>query len=287
MGNFMESNTYVRPVRPVSPVVSYIGGKRKLTPSILPWIEAVPHVCYAEPFIGMGGVFLQRRYAPKVEIINDRSREVATFFRVLQRHYVHFLDVMKWQITIRDEFDRLCRVDPDTLTDLERAARFLYLQACSYGGKPAGRTFGLNQTQFYGFNLTRLEPLLEAVYSRLQGVVIENLPFDDLIRRYDGPETLFYLDPPYWDCEGFYGKGLFERADFARLAEILAGIQGRFILSINDTPGVRETFAAFFVEEVQTQYTVARGKVADVTELLFIGPPERAWDKVRAQGELL
>src|SRR6202000_1901689 len=104
----------------------------------------VPHALYAEPFVGMCGVFLRRRSAPKAEAINDMSRDVAGLFRILQRHYQAFMDMLKWQGTRRGEFQRLAAQDPDTLTDLERAARFLYLQRLSFGGKVAGRTFGVD-----------------------------------------------------------------------------------------------------------------------------------------------
>ena len=93
----------------------------------------------------MGGVFFRRAVAPPVEVINDLNRDVATFFRVLQRHYVAFLDMMRWQLTVRAEFERLSATDPATLTDLERAARFYYLQVTAYGGKAAGRNFGVDR----------------------------------------------------------------------------------------------------------------------------------------------
>ena len=68
-------------------------------------------------------------------MINDRGREVSNLFRILQRHYPQFLDVLRFQLTVRAEFDRLVATDPETLTDLERAARFLYLQRTAFGGK--------------------------------------------------------------------------------------------------------------------------------------------------------
>lgn len=139
----MESN--YRPVAPGKGAAPYIGGKRQLSRRIIERIEALPHETYAEGFVGMGGVFFRRRFAPKAEIINDRSRDVATFFRVLQRHHQAFMDEMKWKLGARAEFDRLCTVDPSTLTDLERAARFYYLQRLAFGGKVAGRSFGVDR----------------------------------------------------------------------------------------------------------------------------------------------
>ena len=69
------------------------------------------------------------------------------------------------------------------------------------------------------------------------------------VKRCDRPGTLFCLDPPYWGSEDYYGKKLFERADYKRLAEQLAAIKGRFVLSLNDTPGVRTVFSQFKMSE--------------------------------------
>jgi DNA adenine methylase len=246
------------PIRPVRPVAPYLGGKRNLAKRVVAEIEQIPHAIYAEPFVGMGGGFLRREQAPKSEVINDRSREVTTFFRILQRHYVAFTEMIRFQLTTRAEFERLVATDPDTLTDLERAARFLYLQRTAFGGKVAGRNFGVSPANPARFDLTKLGPMLEDLHTRLAGVVIECLPYGDFITRYDRAETLFYLDPPYWGCEGDYGRHLFERSDFGRLARLLEGLQGRFILSLNDVPEVRATFSAFRIETVETSYSISR-----------------------------
>jgi len=220
-------------------------------------IDAHQHRTYVEPFVGMGGVFLRRRRRPVAEVINDISGDVATLYRILQRHYPQFIDVLKWQVTSREAFERLLRTDPATLTDLERAARFLYLQRTAFGGKVAGRTFGVSKSTPGRFDVTKLAPMLDELHDRLAGVVVERLPYTDLIRRYDGPDVLFYLDPPYWGCEGDYGPDVFGRDDFQRLADQLAGIAGSFILSINDTPSAREVFGRFNVEAVDVTYTIA------------------------------
>jgi len=249
------------PVRPASPAAPYVGGKRNLAQRLVAQIATIPHNTYVEPFVGMGGVFLRRTSRPRAEVINDLSGDVANLFRILQRHYPQFMDVLRWQITSRAEFARLVKVDAGTLTDLERAARFLYLQRLAFGGKVNGRNFGVDRRTPGRFDVSKLEPLLAEIHDRLAGVVIEQLNYSDLIRRYDGPDVLFYLDPPYWDCETDYGDSGFERADFERLAEQLAGIAGRFILSINDTAGARDVFGRFAFDEVQTTYTLATATV--------------------------
>lgn len=241
-------------VIPVNPLAGYVGGKKQLARTIIARIGEIEHDLYAEPFIGMGGVFLRRPSRPKVEVINDASQDVATFFRVLQRHYQAFLDMLKWQVTSRAEFARLAAQDPATLTDLERSARFLYLQRLSFGGKVASRSFGIDTGGPARFDITRLVPLLEAVHERLAGVWIDCLGFEAFIQRWDRPRTLFYLDPPYWGTEHYYGRGLFERSDFERLSAALQGVQGRFILSLNDVPEVRELFAWASIETVELSY---------------------------------
>mgnify|MGYP001016258928 CR=1 FL=1 len=265
------TETY-RPVIPARPPAAYIGGKRQLSAHLVDMIATVPHETYAEPFIGMGGVFLRRTAAPKAEVINDRSKDVATLFRVLQRHYAAFMDMLKFQFTSRAEFERLMAVDPDTLTDLERAARFLYLQRLAFGGKVAGRNFGVSEGTPGRFDVMKLSTQLAEINERLSGVIIENLPFEAFLERYDGPKVLFYLDPPYWGSEGDYGAGMFGRDDFDRLAAQLASIAGMFILSINDTPEIREIFGAFEFEEVDLTYTISNAEARPARELIITKP---------------
>lgn len=249
------STQTVTPVRPVAP---YLGGKRNLAKRLVAMIDQIDHTTYAEPFVGMGGVFLRRIRQPKAEVINDVNKELATFYRILQRHYVPFMDMMKFQITTRAEFDRLVRTDPTTLTDLERAARFLYLQRTAFGGKVSGRNFGVSVERGGRFDITKLGPMLDDLHTRLSGVVIECLPYGDFIKRYDRPETLFYLDPPYYGGENDYGKNIFERADFEKLSEHLRGLSGHFILSLNDTPEVRQIFAGFSMDTAEVNYSIGK-----------------------------
>ena len=246
-----------RHIHKTAPVAPYQGGKRNLATRICALIDADNHHTYAEPFVGMGGIFLRRTRQPRTEIINDYSRDVANLFRILQRHYPQFLDHLRFQLTTRAEFLRLIDTDPATLTDLERAARFLYLQRTAFGGKVSGRNFGVSKDRPARFNLTTLEPMLEDLHSRLSGVVIECLDYGEFIPRYDSRQTLFYLDPPYWGCESDYGKEVFSRADFTHLAEVLGAIKGRFIMSLNDVEGVRETFGWFHISPIKTTYTIA------------------------------
>jgi DNA adenine methylase len=262
-------NKDLRTVVPVRPAAAYIGGKKRLAERLVEEIVAIPHDLYAEPFVGMGGVFFRRTKAAKCEIVNDFSRDVTTLFRILQRHYPQFMETLKFQITSRREFERLIGTEPSTLTDLERAARFLYLQRLAFGGKVAGRNFGMEKRGPARFDVQRLGPILEAIHERLSGVIIECLPWQAFIERYDRPGALFYLDPPYAGCETDYGTGMFSFDDFEVMAKTLGRLKGAFVLSINDTPEIRKVFAGLTVRPVSTRYSVAGAGWSEASELLI------------------
>lgn len=257
-------------VEPVQPPAKYIGGKRRLAAVLTRAIDRTPHDVYAEVFVGMGGVFLRRSRRPKVEIINDWSEDVSTFFRILQRHYVAFMDMLRFQMTTRAGFERLIKIDPSTQTDLERAARFLYLQRLAFGGTVSNRSFGVDPGAAGRFDVTKLAPLLERIHERLAPVTIERLPWADFLKRYDREDALFYLDPPYYGCEGDYGKELFGREQFPIMAEALSGLKAQFIMSLNDRAEVRDIFGGFAIAPIDLLYSVGgRGQTQEVTEVVI------------------
>ncbi|MET4683663.1 DNA adenine methylase [Brevundimonas faecalis] len=259
------------PVASAEPPAAWLGGKSKLAKRICHVLAATPHDAYVEPFLGMGGVFLRRRVRPSVEVVNDISGDIVTLFRVLQRFPEALLRELRWRPAMRGEFARLNETRDCDLLDIERAARFLYLQTLSFGGKMAGRSFGVGPVAPKTFDLARIEPRLRRLHNRLAGVVIEQLDWLEVISRYDRPGTLFYLDPPYWGGEADYGAGVFIRGDFKRMADKLQAIEGRFLLSINDRPEIRELFAWADIEAVQTTYSVAGGDKASTAAELLIG----------------
>uniref|UniRef100_UPI0035B2285E DNA adenine methylase n=1 Tax=Paenirhodobacter enshiensis TaxID=1105367 RepID=UPI0035B2285E len=262
-------------VKPAAPVAPWLGGKHRLCRRIIERVEAIDHSAYIEPFVGMGGVFLRRSWRPKLEVANDRNGEITNLFRILQRHYPQLMEVMRFQIASRREFERLRSTPPETLTDLERAARFLYLQRLAFGGQLGG-VFGVSPTTGPRWSLARIEPILEDARERLDGVVLENLDWAEVIERYDSAGALFYLDPPYFGGEDDYGKGLFDRAQFARMADQLAAIKGGFLLSINDTPEIREVFGRFHLEELKLSYSVSAAGSTEARELLVSNREETA-----------
>jgi DNA adenine methylase len=117
--------------------------------------------------------------------------------------------------------------------------------------------------------------------------VIECLPWAEFVQRYDSPTTLFYLDPPYWGSEIDYGAGVFSRGDFIGLAAQLSEIAGKFLLSVNDVPEMREAFSRFTIESVATRYTVSGGSGIEVGEIVVTGPSPDAVPPARERNARL
>lgn len=151
---------------------------------------------------------------------------------------------------------------PETLTDIQRAARFFYLQQHAFGGKISGQTFG-TATTGPAINLLRIEENLSAAWQRLSGVYIENLSWLDCATRYDRPHTFLYMDPPYWQTEG-YGVD-FPFAEYERMAEFMRVCKGRVMVSINDHPDIRRAFAGHHFEQLDIRYSVSNRRKTEAS----------------------
>jgi DNA adenine methylase len=238
--------------------LNYMGGKSRLAERIVSILPA-DHRCYVEPFCGAAWV-LFRKEPSEVEVVNDLDGELVNFWRVVQHHLATFLEHYRFAVISRKVFEWENMKRPETLTDIQRAVRYYYLQRLSFGGRVTGRTFGTSATRPANLNLLTLDDALAQVHWRLERVIIEHLPALECIRRYDRPTTLFYLDPPYWGTAGYAVE--FSPADYDALAKALSAIQGRFVLSLNDVPEVRRTFVAFRQEMVRTTYSVENRRTA-------------------------
>lgn len=234
-----------------TPIIPWIGGKRRLADHLIPRFPA--HECYVEVFAGGAALYFMRPPA-KVEVINDINGELVNLYRVVQHHLEEFVRTFKWALTSRRVFRWLQDTVPETLTDIHRAARFYYLQQNCYGGKVEGQSFGTATTTPPGLNLLRLEENLSAAHLRLSSAYIENLDWKQCIDRYDRPHTLFYLDPPYFETEG-YGV-LFAFSEYEEMAQRLRTIKGCAIVSLNDHPDIRRAFEGFHIETMDIRYTV-------------------------------
>lgn len=245
--------------------LAYVGGKSRLAETI---IKRFPqHTAYCEVFAGAAWV-LFRKEVSKYKTINDLDGDLVCFYRVLQSHLEEFLKQFKWLLSSREWFEDYKRQqEAGGLTDIQRAARYYYLQRLCFGGRVRGRTFGACPMDRPRINLLRLEEELSEAYLRIASVAIENLPWREFVEKYDRPQTLFYLDPPYYLAPVY--KHNFTLPDFEALAECLARIKGKFLLSLGDHAEMRRIFSQFTVDAVSLRYSVSKKETTVGKELII------------------
>lgn len=249
----------------LKPLVPWIGGKRKLADHILPLFPK--HTCYVEPFCGAAALFFLKQPS-EVEVLNDTNGDLVNLYRVVKHHLEELYKQFKWALTSRQNWQWLQVTPPETLTDVQRAARFLYLQKLAFGGKVEGQSFGTATTSRPRFNIFTLEQDLADAHFRLANTTIEHLDWQEVVRKYDRPHTLFYCDPPYWQVEG-YGVD-FAWEQYEVLADLANEIKGQMVISINDHPDIRTLFGDLPVVEVDYQYTVGGGnRQSKCVELIY------------------
>ena len=144
---------------------------------------------------------------------------------------------------------------PDNLTDVQRAARFFYLQHNAFSGKPCGQNFGTSTTS-KAWNAITIAEKLQTARQRLGGVFIENETWQRCLQRYDREHTFFYADPPYWQMTGY--ERPFEWSEYEQLADAMRTIKGKMMLSINDHADIRALFSELNMTECQLAYSVGR-----------------------------
>lgn len=233
------------------PIIPWIGGKRRLAKHILPLFPK--HECYVEPFCGAAALYFIKE-AAHVEVLNDINGELVNLYRVVRHHLEEFTRQFKWALTSREIYKWTQITPAETLTDIQSAARFYYLQKLAFGGRVNNPTFGTATTSPPRFNLLRLEEDLSQAHLRLCRTYIEHLAWQDCIRKYDRAHTLFYCDPPYWGTEG-YGVD-FGLEQYDQMAELARTIKGSMIISVNDIPEMRKAFKGLAMETVRISYTV-------------------------------
>lgn len=234
------------------PIIPWMGGKRRLADQLLPLFP--PHECYVELFTGGAALFFMREHPAKTDVINDINGELVNLYRVVRCHFDEFCRHFEFMLGSREDWDWFQAVNLKTLTDIQRAVHFFFLQQHAFGGKIDGQNFGYATTG-RAFDIATVRERLAAAHRRLSGAYIEHGDWLTCVERYDRPHTFFYADPPYWETTG-YGVD-FEWSQFERLAEAMRNMKGKLMLSINDHPDIAALFSEFWMRRLEIKYTVS------------------------------
>jgi DNA adenine methylase len=244
--------------------LAYLGGKNRVAKKIIALIPE--HTCYCEPFSGGAQVFFHKEPS-KVELLNDLNEDIFNFLRICQQHHEELVKYLHYCIVSRRWFTLFEKTPPEVLTDVQRAARFFFLQKNCYGGLIVRRNFSASVQDGSNYNPEALPVLLRKAHERLLHVQLECLPYEDILRKYDRPTTFFYLDPPYFNRP--YYKFNFTEKDYVDMAERLKGLRGKFLLSLNDVPEIRRIFGKFEIRPLVMTYSSQRKAGRKYQELLI------------------
>lgn len=229
---------------PTRPILRYHGGKWRLAP----WIMSVfpAHRTYTEAFGGAASVLLRkpRSYA---EIYNDLDGEIVNLFRILRDpdDSEELSRLVALTPFSRQEFENSYEPSPSAV---EQARRTLFRSAAGFGTGAHGvygTGFRSNVTRSYSTpadNWTDMPDIVAQVSGRMRGVIIEHRPAIEILQRYDGPDTLHYVDPPYqFETRSAPSAGKVYRhemsdQDHIDLAAVLRSLEGVVVLSCYPSP---------------------------------------------------
>ena len=216
--------------------MSWIGGKKALRDEIIARFPT-DYKRYIEVFGGGGWVLFHKNPGSDFEVYNDRNPNLANLYRCVRDHPDELIAELTYVLNSRTDFDYIRKVmkTPTEIPDVKRAAYFYQLIRYSYAS-------GLDSYASQPHSMWNNFPLIINACARLQKVVIENKDFEKLIDQYDRPESFFYCDPPYFETEDYYEDVGFTKDDHIRLANRLSSIEGKYLLSYNDCPEIRELY---------------------------------------------
>lgn len=220
----------------INSFLSWIGGKKALRDEILIRFP-VSYTRYIEVFGGGGWVLFHKLPGRDFEVYNDFNGLLTNLYKCVRDKPDELKNELRYMLNSRRDFLHIKEVlnSQYDLTDVKKAAYFYALVRYSYGS-------GAEDFACQPHSIWNDFPLIDAASARLQKVVVENKDFEKLITQYDRDESFFYCDPPYYKTENYYMGGGFGRADHKRLADLLCGIKGKFLLSYNDCEEIRELY---------------------------------------------
>jgi DNA adenine methylase len=218
------------------PVVSWAGGKQRLLKHLLPLIK--PHTCYVEVF-GGSGALMWAKQPSHTEVYNDIHGDLVALMRCLKFHRDAILDELDLVLNSRREFEDY-KSQPG-LTQIQRAARWLIRNKLSFGGH--GQHFAICRSHPLGSRVQR-QLALQSLNRRLDRTIIEERPWEYILKTYDHEEALFFLDPPYPEHGGEIYNG-WDEITIERFCESVKKLRGQWIFTFKDCDQVRDAMSGF------------------------------------------
>lgn len=230
--------------RKLPQVLNSTGGKA----GIAPWIIAhfPPHDIYVEPFGGSGAVLINKS-AAKMEVFNDLNGGLVHFFQVLASEPENLIERVDGLLYSPFRDSR------PTEDPVEIAARFFLHNNTTWPQANANNGFrpkNGNHKRTVSVIFQKRKALLAQVAARIRNVIFERRDAVDVISKYDGPNVLFYVDPPYYGERraDLYKHEMMDEESHRRLAEALHACQGSVVLSGYNSALYQELYSDWTVD---------------------------------------
>lgn len=283
-------------------MLSYIGGKSRIGSWIKDYIPKDIET-YCEPFSGMYWVFfnMDLETYPNLNkvVYNDFNEVNCNLFNCLKtpEDFYNYIKDIPCQTKDKDKEGEPCdpkfkemfnKFQKNAFTDLnldkpdfEKAMNYAYVLSQVFSGsKPETSSF-IDLKHKYRSKFDTFRDKVGGIGRgrKFKGYLkritdVENMDFEEVIKKYDSPSSYFYIDPPYWKTENYYSNHDFDRNDHERLAKCLKGIKGRFSLSYYDFPLLNEWFPKDEYTWVMKKFAKAasakKGKEQNMGEELLI-----------------
>ncbi len=220
----------------LNPILRYYGGKWRLAPWIISYFPR--HRVYVEPYCGAASVLL-RKPRSKVEVLNDRHERLVSLFRVLRNPITarQLRESLRYAPCAMTEYMTARECCPDPIED---ARRMIILGQQAHGstgasGKKSGWRRGIRRSSPCNADCwARIWKQVTRWSARLRHVYLESDEALRVIERYDNPDTLFYIDPPYLVSTRRTSQGYtfdLSEQDHRELAAVLHSLQGMVVVS--------------------------------------------------------
>lgn len=244
------------------PPVKWVGGKRQLLEQLGPLFPSRFNV-YHEPFVGGGAVFFH--LLPPEAVLIDNNPELINFYLVLQNKLDELLYDARKHRNEAGYYYRLRDIDPETLSPVERASRFLYLNRTGYNGLWRVNSKGRYNVPFGRYKNPKIvdEENLRLVSAALSKAVVILGDFSEVLFHAQTGDFV-YFDPPYHpvsDTAGFtnYTPAGFGPGDQERLAGVFRELDRRgcfVMLSNSDIDFIRRLYRGYDIRVVRAKRAI-------------------------------
>lgn len=244
------------------PLLRWAGSKRKLLPFIAPYFVGSNR--YVEPFAGSASLFFS--LTPNMAVLGDINQELINFYNIVKTNYVKLKEILNTFSKSQSDYYSIRNKQNEDLTQVQQAARFLYLNRYCFNGLYRTNNDGRFNVPYGGQKTGDLPTLEELSKASLlfQNVTLLHDDFENVVRKYIRQGDHIYLDPPYSikNKKIFtqYGPSTFGQEDLYRLIQLLEFIDdcgASFVLSYAVCDEMREILSKWNSKIVETQRNIA------------------------------